>query len=114
VDLNGEHLLLAVVRLIAYFYLTFVFVVQKLLSAQVEQLQGFMLRINEESFRQGVRRVAFFHGVPDDDERYDSNMDVVGGRLMPLGDEEAEDMPRADDTVPPEESMQPDDNLDIV
>ena len=30
-DLNGEHLLLAVVRLIAYLYLTFVFVVQKLL-----------------------------------------------------------------------------------
>ena len=97
---------------------------KELLTAQVEQLQGFMLSIDEESFRQGVRRVAFFHGVPVDDERYDSNMDVVDGRLMPLGEDEAEEndqticpvaeMPRANDTVRSEEPVQPDDILDVV
>ena len=97
---------------------------KELLTAQVEQLQGFMLSIDEESFRQGVRQVAFFHGVPVDDERYDSNMDVVDGRLMPLGEDEAEEndqticpvaeMPRANDTVRPEEPVQPDDILDVV
>ncbi len=93
-----------------------------MLTAQVEQLQGFMLSINEQSFRQGVRQVAFFHGVPDDDERYDSNMDVVDGRLMPLGDEEAEESgqtadPMAvasqEDGIRPEESINPD-AIDIV
>jgi len=84
-----------------------------------------MLKINEESFRQGVRQVAFFHGVPTDDERYDSNMDVMDGRLMPLGGEEAKDndelvddqtaeMPQGDDIVQPDESVQPDDTIDIV
>ena len=94
------------------------------LIAQVEELQGFMLSINEQSFRQGVRQVAFFHGVPSDDERYDSNMDVVDDHLMPLGDEEAEEndqtihpvaeMSRGNDVIQPEESVQPDDTLDIV
>jgi len=65
------------------------------LNAQVEQLQGFMLKINEESFNQGVRQVAFYHGVSADDERYDSNMDVVDGRLMPLGGEETEENDQA-------------------
>jgi len=95
---------------------------KELLIAQIEQLQGFMLSINEQSFRQGVRQVAFFHGVPDDDERYDSNMDVVDGRLMPLGDEEAEENeqtadPMAEapqgDGIRPEESTNPD-AIDIV
>jgi len=95
------------------------------LNAQVEQLQGFMLKINEESFNQGVRQVAFYHGVPADDERYDSNMDVVDGRLMSLGGEETEEndqavnepaseMPPADDIEQPEESALPDDTIDIV
>jgi len=61
------------------------------LNSQVEQLQGFMLRINEESFNQGVRQVAFYHGVSADDSRYDSGMDVINGQLMPLGGEDAED-----------------------
>jgi len=95
------------------------------LSSQVEQLQGFMLSINEESFKQGVRQVAFYHGVPVDDERYDSNMDVIDGKLMPLGGEEVEDnnqtmddpiaeTPQADDIVQPDESTQPDDTIDII
>jgi len=94
------------------------------LNAQVEQLQGFMLSINEESFKQGVQQVAFFHGMPTDDERYDSNMDVVDGRLMPLGGEEAEDNDQPtcdlivettqDDVVQPDEAAQPDDTIDII
>ena len=93
------------------------------LTAQIEQLQGFMLSINEQSFRQGVQQVAFFHGVPADDERYDSNMDVVDGRLMPLRDEEAKENEQTadpmaealqgDDVVRPEESANPD-TIDIV
>jgi len=93
------------------------------LTAQIEQLQGFMLSINEQSFRQGVRQVAFFHGVPDDDERYDSNMDVVDGQLMPLEDEEAEEneqtvdpmaeASQGDGVVRPEESTNPD-TINIV
>jgi len=95
------------------------------LSSQVEQLQGFMLSINEESFNQGARQVAFYHGVSADDERYDSNMDVVDGRLVPLGGEEAKDIdqlmedptvetPQADDTIQPEDSMPPDETIDVV
>ena len=95
------------------------------LSSQVEQLQGFMLSINEESFNQGVRQVAFYHDVPVDDERYESNMDVIGGQLMPLGGEEAKDTdqimenptaetPQADDTIQPDESAQLDETIDII
>jgi len=49
------------------------------LSAEIEKCQGFMLRVSEESFNQGVRQEAFFHGVPAEDARYDSGMDVVDG-----------------------------------
>jgi len=55
------------------------------LNVEIEKFQGFMLRINEESFNQGVRQVAFFHGVPTDDSRYDLGKDVVNGQLVPLG-----------------------------
>jgi len=99
-------------------------VAKESLGAQVEQLQGFMLKINEESFKQGVRQVAFFHGVPANDEQYDSNMDVVDGQLMPLGGEEGEDDDQTmndpiaktarDDLEQPDESTQPDDAIDIV
>jgi len=51
-------------------------------------------------------------------------MDVVDGRLMPLGDEEAEEndqtadpmaeAPQGDDVVQPEESRHPDDTIDIL
>jgi len=84
-----------------------------------------MLRINEESFNQGVRQVAFYHGVPADDERYDSNMDVINDQLMPLGGEDAKDTdqvmenpiaetPQPDDITQPEESVQPDETIDII
>ena len=53
------------------------------LNAEIKQCQSFMLRISEESFNQGVRQVAFFHGVPVEDTRYDPGMDVVDGRLVP-------------------------------
>ena len=92
------------------------------LNAQVKQLQGFMLSINEESFKQGVRQVAFFHGVPADNERYDSNMDVVDGQLMPLGGEDNDqpmddpitEAPQGNDFVQPNGSTQPDDTIDVI
>jgi len=37
------------------------------LDAKIDQYQGFMLRVSEESFNQGVRQVAFFHGVSAED-----------------------------------------------
>ena len=43
-----------------------------------------MLRINEESFYQGVRHAAFFHGVLTEDSRYNLEKDVVNGELVPL------------------------------
>ena len=60
--------------------------------------------------------------MPDDDVRYDSNMEVVDGRLMPLGDEEAEESEQTADPIAvapqgdgiqPEESTNPD-AIDIV
>ncbi|XP_068472816.1 uncharacterized protein [Phaseolus vulgaris] len=70
---------------------------KKSLTAEIEQCQSFMLRVSEESFNQGVRQVAFFHGVPTDDDRYDPGMDVVDGRLVPLGGEEGEEAEGAED-----------------
>jgi len=88
------------------------------LRAQVEQLQGFMLSINEESFNQGVRQVAFYHGIPADDPRYDSGMDVINGQIMPLGGEDAEDVDQENEVVETpqldETTMQPDETIDIV
>ena len=49
------------------------------LTAEVEKCQEFMMRINEESFYQGVRQATFFHGVPTNDSRYDLGKDVVNG-----------------------------------
>ena len=37
------------------------------LNVEIEKCQGFILRINEESFNQGLRQAAFFHGIPADD-----------------------------------------------
>ncbi|KAK7353939.1 hypothetical protein VNO80_19395 [Phaseolus coccineus] len=35
---------------------------------------------------EGVRQVAFYHGVPIDDSRYDISMDVIDGKLVPLSE----------------------------
>jgi len=55
------------------------------LSVEMEKCQKFMLRINEESFNQGIRHAAFFHGIPAEDSRYDLGKDVVNSQLMSLG-----------------------------
>jgi len=89
------------------------------LNAEIEQCQSFMLRVSEESFNQGVRQVAFFHGVSADDSRYDPGMDVVDGRLVPLGGEEGEEAEGAEDECQnPDETVseapQQDDAIEIV
>jgi len=58
---------------------------EKKLDVEVAKCHKFMLQISEESFRQGIRQVAFFHGVAADDRCYDSSNDVVNDKLMPLG-----------------------------
>jgi len=72
-----------------------------------------MLRINEGILNQGVRQVAFFHGVPADDSRYNLGKDVINDQLVPLGGEDAEE----DDQViedPPVETSQPDETIEIL
>jgi len=59
---------------------------ERTLNVEMEKCQEFMIRIKEESFYQGVRQVAFFHGVSTDDPRYDLGKDVVNGNLVPLGE----------------------------
>jgi len=55
------------------------------LAAEMEKCQECMMRINEESFNQGLRQIALFHGIPVEDSRYDLGKDVVNGQLMSLG-----------------------------
>ena len=64
------------------------------LNGEIEKALGFMLRINEESFNQGVRQVAFLHGVPADDSCYNLGKDVINDQLVPLGGEDAEEADR--------------------
>jgi len=58
---------------------------EKSLIVEIEKCQEFMLKINEESFYQGIRQAAFYHGVLMEDHRYDVNKDVVNGELVSLG-----------------------------
>jgi len=44
-----------------------------------------MLHISEDYFHQGLRQVAFFHGIHAEDTRYDIEKDVVEGKLVPIG-----------------------------
>jgi len=83
------------------------------LSAEIEQCQDFMLRVSEEKFNQGVRQIAFFHGVLVEDTRYDSGMDVVDGQLVLLEGEDAEE---ADQILedPAAETPQQDETIEIV
>ncbi|KAL9284942.1 hypothetical protein ACSQ67_024699 [Phaseolus vulgaris] len=75
----------------------------------MEKCREFMLRINEESFYHGIRRVAFYHDVPMDDPRYDLNKDVVNGELVPLGGNAEnvmeEEEPRRTEVIKPESSV---------
>jgi len=82
------------------------------LNAEIEKCQGFMLRINEESFNQGLRQAAFFHGIPADDSRYDLGKDVVNDRLVSLG-EDADDASQVMGE-PPTDSAQPDETIDVI
>lgn len=83
------------------------------LDAKIDQYQGFMLRVSEESFNQGVRQVAFFHGVSAEDSWYDPNKDVVNDLLVPLGGEDAEDVDQVMED-PAAETPQPDETIEIV
>jgi len=58
---------------------------EKELSTEVEKCHAFMLRISEDFFHQSLRQVAFYHGVPVEDPRYDLDKDVVDGKLVPIG-----------------------------
>ena len=82
------------------------------LNVEIEKYQGFMLRINEESFNQGLRQATFFHGIPADDSRYDLGKDVVNGRLVPLG----EDVDDAGQVMeePSTDIAKPDETIDII
>jgi len=85
---------------------------EKVLAAELEKCHEFMLRINVESFQHGVRKVAFFHGVPMDDPRYDLNKNVVDGKLVPVGRnadtimEELEDRPNRIEATESEPSFE--------
>jgi len=81
---------------------------EKSLAVEIEKSQEFMLRINEESFYQGVRQVTFFHCVPSDDSRYDSEKDVVDCQLVPLGGAANHVMedPQHIDVIQPEQSIE--------
>ena len=85
---------------------------EKALAAELEKCHELMLWINEESFQQGVRHVAFYHCVPVDDSHYDLNKDGVNGKLVPLGGnvdtvmEETEDEPNRIEAIEPEPSFE--------
>jgi len=83
------------------------------LQVEIEKYQGYMLRINEESFNQGVRQVAYFHGVLANDSRFDLGKDIVNGELVPLGGEDIED---ADQVIenPVAETPQPNETIEIL
>jgi len=72
-----------------------------------------MLCINEENFNQGVHQVAFFHGMPADDSRYDLGKDIVNGQLVPLKGEEVEDTDQVMEN-PAEEIPPPDETIEIM
>jgi len=57
---------------------------EKTLSTEVKKCQSFMLRITDDYFHQGLRQVAFFHGIPIEDSRYDIEKDVVEGKLVTI------------------------------
>jgi len=83
------------------------------LNAEIEKYQGYMLHINAESFNQGVRRVAFFHGVSGDNLRYDLGKDVVNGQLVSLGGDEADDADQVMEN-PVAETAQSDETIEIL
>ena len=70
------------------------------------------MRVSEESFNQGVRQVAFFHGVLAEDSWYDLEKDVVNSQLVPLGEgTDNSNQTMEDQSI---ETAQPDETIEII
>lgn len=57
--------------------------------------------------------MAFFHGVPAEDSRYNLTKDVVDSQLVSIGGDEADDAYQAMED-PAIEAAQPDETIEIL
>lgn len=56
------------------------------MEEELANYQSFLLHIGKESFNQGIYQVAFFHGTPVEDDRFDNSKDVINDQLVSQDD----------------------------